>query len=543
MAVKKVKKGYFKYCDDVISGKRPASQLEIKAVKRFLKDVEDPRYYLDEKAADRAIEFCSLNGPVGQKGARLRILGWQQFIIANFVGLKVKATGLRKYRQAYLEIPRGQGKSTLIATLSLYFMIADGEPMADCFFVANSAKQAGETFRKACSFARILDPKNKELRICRDNIKFARTESLMLCLASDPNKLDGYNCYFGIVDEYHQAANPFCYEALLRSQPKRMGNSMVAVITTAGLKKKCACYELHLGCEKILNGEIENERMFAYILTIDKGDDIHDEKTWRKANPNIDEGILNKDGIEDAVKQTEMNPSTLPFVLVKHFNVWTEMASNWLPEKFFKDLYRDVHWSDFEGKFCYVGVDLSETFDLTALAVMAESDGKLIGKVKYYLPQTALENGENTGVYEAWGKDGYLTLQPKDRVDKNEILKDLDSIRKSGAIIQKIYYDKWHAEDWAENARNLGYDAEPYGQSNGNFTIPVRTFEEMAADGTLKLDSNPVTDFCLRNVVLDIDKYGNVKPDKAKSVNKIDGVIALMQAFAAYKLNLVPDYS
>jgi len=540
------------YVDDVSSGKLASCIYIRQAVDRFKEVLKRPNVTFREDEVTKAIKFASLF----KDGAKPIVLSpWQQFWLANVVGVYVTETdeisGLesthRLYTQSYLEVARGAGKSTLMAILAIYFLAADGEWNADSFVVANSAKQSGETFRKIQTFAKQIDPKLRTLKICRDNIKLSKTNSKCFCLASDPNKLDGYNCFFGIVDEYHQAANDLCLDALTRSQVKRMGNTHVAIITTAGLSKDCPCYEVRTMCEKILNGTITNDSYFGMIFTLDEDDDWRDPAVWIKANPNLGVSMTTK-GIKAAVEDAIANPSKEFGVQVKHFNMWQDVKSRWIPEEFLKKCWEDQRWQDFAGKHCYVGIDLSNAFDLAAMSVCyKDDDGVYHIKTKYYLPETAIENAEtnvNSELYDRWNQRGYLTLQQTKAFDWRQMVADLEELRNDkGLFIDYIFYDQWHAQDLADSLDSLGYSLQPFGQTAANMNTPIMRFEGEIANEKIKLDKNPINNFCIRNVVLKMTAEGNRQCDKTKSANKIDGCVTMLMALAACIYHPEVDFS
>lgn len=517
------------YIKDVEGGSIPACIHEKNAIRRFKEDLHrsdlDFRISKVKQVVDFIAHLKHFTGAYSAKNFTLQ--PWQFFIIANLYGFYWKGTNLRRFQTAYIEVARKNGKTALSAALSLYHLIGDGEDAAQVLLAANSRDQAHIDYDMTDKFAKGFDPKGSYLRRYRADILFDHTNSRLKVLAADSDKLDGYNCSFGLIDEYHSAPDSKVRDVIRSSQAMRV-NPLLLTITTAGFDKSLPCYELRTVCTEVIAGLKEDDSMFSIIFTLDEEDDWSDKKNWRKANPNL--GVtVNETFIEKQVIQAKNNPSDETGIKTKNLNMWCDSFQCWIPDEYIMKSTQKLSFEDFRSEEAYIGVDLSSTQDFTAVSYCFYREGKKYFILKYYLPVESLKTRADKEQYKEWARTGALTITPGNVTDYDYITRDIIEVSKTCSIF-KIYYDKYNATQWAIDATEIGMPLEPFSQTVGNFNAPTRELERAILKGECIFDDNPITRYCFRNVELRADFNGNVKPNKGIAAKKIDGVIAAIQS-------------
>ena len=531
---------YYKYAQDVLNGSIVAGELVRLACKRFIDDLERPDLEFRAEIVDRFITFCSLLKHFKGKSASEKFIleNWQQFIAANIIGFYYKNTDDRKYTNSLICVSRKQGKTALAALFCLWFLIGDGESGAEVDLAANSRQQAQIAYEFCTNYARQLDPSGKELKCLRTGIKLKLNDSNLNVFAADSTKLDGFNASFALIDEYHAAKDSRLYDVLKSSQGQRK-NPHLMVISTVGFSITSPFKKLYdTDCE-ILHGLKEDDSTFAMIFALDDGDDWRDETVWRKIAPNLDITVTTK-YLREQVIQAENNVSAETGILVKNFNVWQQVTNIWIPDSYVNRCFKKISYSDFneDTSLCYVGTDLAAVGDMTAVSCMytRDDDDKLYFITEYFLPETALTESPNRELYKQWKRQGLLTLTEGNVTDYTYITRMMLK-RNSHIPIRKVAYDSWNSTQWAIEATEQGLPLEPYSQSIGNFNRPTRELERLIRSQKVVFQTNEITRWMFRNVLLKHDHNDNVKPTKGGTGNqKIDGVIAILEALGIYLL-------
>lgn len=536
---------YYQYAQDVIDGKIVAGELVRLACKRFMSDLERPDLEFRPEIVDRFITFCSLLKHFKGKSANEKFIleNWQQFIAANIIGFYYKNTDDRKYTNSLICVSRKQGKTALAALFCLWFLIGDGESGAEVDLAANSRQQAQIAYEFCTNYAKQLDPSGKELKCLRTGIKLKLNDSNLNVFAADSTKLDGFNASFALIDEYHAAKDSRLYDVLRSSQGQRK-NPHLMVISTVGFSITSPFKRLYdTDCE-ILHGMKEDDSTFAMIFSLDDGDDWRDEKVWRKIAPNLDITVTTK-YLREQVIQAENNVSAETGILVKNFNVWQQVTNIWIPDSYVNRCFKKISYSDFneDTSLCYVGTDLAAVGDMTAVSCMytRDDDDKLYFITEYFLPETALTESPNRELYKQWKRQGLLTITEGNVTDYTYVTKMLLT-RNSHIPIRKVAYDSWNSVQWAIQCEEAGLPLEPFSQSIGNFNRPTRELERLIRSQKVVFQTNEITRWMFRNVLLKHDHNDNVKPTKGGTQGqKIDGVIAILEALGIYLLE--PRYS
>jgi phage terminase large subunit-like protein len=526
--------GLSKYVQDVKSGRIVTGELIKLAVQRFENDLERTDIYFDETKVIKVITFIqNLKHFTGKFNNRPFILEpWQQFIVANLYGFYRVSDGKRKYTEAIIEIARKNGKTQLASALALYHLIGDNEPDGSIIFAANSREQAKIGFTACSKFSIKLDPKQNKLRAYRNEVKY--DGNIIKVVAAKPEVLDGLNASCVIQDEGHASKTSEVYDVLKSSQGMR-DQPMYVNISTAGFNKTSPFFELRTTSIEVLRGVKKDDTLFAALWELDEKDDYKNPDNWIKANPNLNVTVY-QSFIESEINKSTNNTSLEVGVKTKHLNIWCDSSSTWIQNDYVLKSTKDIKIEDFVGEECYVGIDLASTSDMTAVSIMFERDGKYYFFFKFYLPQDSLSSHSSKEQYKIWQKQGYLTLTPGNVCDYNFIQNDLMNIDKDYTI-SKILYDVYNSTQFIINAQDAGLNQfEIYSGTIGNFSKPTKTFERLILSDKVILENNPIIRWMLNNVILRSDHNGNVKPSKinGNSANKIDGVIALLEALGGY---------
>ena len=520
----------FQYVDDIKKGKIKSCRYIKLAVERFEKDLVRADLKFDDQRVQRVIDFIQLlRHTVGKFENKPFILSdWQVFIIANLHGF-YNPDGSRRYTSAYIELARKGGKTAFVAALALYALSADGEGGAEVLLAANSKEQAKIAFNIASNFVKKVDIKGKYYKPYRNEVKFDLSNSKMMVLAADATKLDGLNCSCGIVDEYHSAPNSSVRDVISSSQGMRE-NPQLLTITTAGFNKTFPCYLLRQTNIEVLEGLKSDDSAFCMIYTIDEGDDWQDPQNWIKSNPNL--GItVTKKYLADQVLKAKNNPSEEVNILTKNFNVWCDSSSVWIPSQYIISNSENLHLDYFTGASCFVGVDLASVQDLTAVSYVFKVEDQIYIVPRFFIPEESLQTRVDKETYKLWVKQGHLQVTPGNVTDYEYITRDMLEV---GQLlkIKKIAYDSWNSTQWAAEATRRKLPLEPFSQTPGNFNGATRELERLVMTGKVTFDNNPILRWNFNNVTIRTDSNGNIKPDKAKSISKIDGVIAAIQGVA-----------
>lgn len=533
---------YTKYAFDVLENKIVAGSLIKLACKRYLDFMlrDDMEFRTD--AAEKPVKFISkLLHTEGQFYRKPFILqDWQAFLVYAMFGFYWKDTDKRVCRNAYIQISRKCGKTSLASAIALYGLIADGEAGAEIDFVAPSSEQARIGFRAASNYAESIN-RNDILNCLRNTITFGPTKARMRIMSSDAKLGDGFNPHFAIVDEYHALPNNDLPNVMMSGMGMRR-NPMMIYITTSGFNLAGPCKEYRDMCEEILKGEKTDDSIFAFIAELDQGDDWLDETKWKKAIPSLNITVTD-DYIRQQVTLAKNNVSMEVGVRTKNLNQWVQSSAVWLQDELIKKYMTKVPIEAFKGQIVSAGIDLGAVSDLTVYSIMMLPNpdrdfypDKYIFKSFFYLPESALSDNTNWQKYRVWQQHKYLQVTNGNVTDYRYILDDMTSNVENFSF-NGIYYDAWQSTMFIIMATEAGLPCNPYSQSIGNFTKPVKTFELLLKKGDIIIDDNPITRWCFQNVVLKEDHNQNCKPTKESYQQKIDVVISMLEALGGWLID------
>lgn len=523
---------YIKYANDVLEGKIIAGELVKFACERYLSWFERDDIYFDEEKASKPVRFISkLKHFTGKfRGQSFILQDWQEFIIYNIFGWIRKDTGTRLIRNAYIQISRKCGKTSLASALGLYGLIADDEAGAEVTCVAPSAEQSRIAFKNASNFLETINKFNL-FKPMRGEIRFDKTKSRFRIMSSDANFGDGFNPSLAIIDEYHAMKDNDIPNVLISGMGMRT-QPLMLYITTAGFNLFSPCKKYRDMCEEILRGVKEDDSIFALIYEMDKNDDFNNSINWKKCCPSL--GITVTDEyMKQQLQMMKNNPSDEVAILTKTFNMWCSSSESWLSNSLILSNTKSFELSDFANKgtvYGIIGVDLAAVSDLTCIALCFNYEDKFYFKTWYFLPEIALEESPNKEMYKRWKKDNMLFITPGNATDYDYVLNTILDINKYVSIL-KVEYDAWNATQFTENATQKRIKMEPFSQALGNFNRPTKEFERLLRLNRIILDDNEITRWCFANCTIKSDYNDNVKPVKGGTkYQKIDGVIAILQA-------------
>lgn len=527
----------YRYAVDAVDGNIVVCEFIRLACQRFLNDLDRDDLEFRYEIGDRFVEFCGLlkHFKGNTTGKPFILESWQKFLVYNLLCWYYTGTDTRRYTKCLINIARKSGKTALAAVICLWFMLCDGEGAPECDLSANSANQAMVAFEFVENFARQLDPKQKTIKRYRRNLTTKFNNGKLNVFASDSTKLDGFNASFFLVDEMGGAKDTRMYDVLRSSQGQRK-NPMAMIISTAGFDLSSSFYKFCETGAEVLRGIKENDTYFYMLFQLDEGDNWEDERVWKKVMPNLDVSCERK-FVREEVINAKNNAETETSVLTKTFNKWCSSSTTWINSDFIIKSTGNVSFDEFdENTFCYVGVDLAATSDLTSLNFLFinENDDRLYFKSKYYLPEYTMENSPNRIRYKQWVKEGLLTITPGNVTDYDVVLADLKRICDK-VCIQKVGYDPWNATQFVINATNEGLPMYPVSQSITTMTKPTKTLERLIKLGKIVIDNNEITRWCFENAAPKYDWNENIKIIKGGGKDqKIDGVISMIVALSCY---------
>lgn len=534
------------YASDVVEGRIVAGPLVRLACKRHLADlVEGPKrgLFWDVAAAMRHINFfpdvlCLGEGEHGGKPFNLE--AWQKFIQGSLFGWKAP-DGFRRFRTAYLEVGKGNGKTPMVGGTGIYMTGADGEAGAHCYAAATSLEQADLMFQDAVKMVQAspglrerFTPSGKQKVF---NLAHLASGSFFRRVSAEHRGLDGKRVHFGGIDEIHEHPTPFVVDKI-RAGTKGRRQALIYEITNSGFDRNSVCWHHREYSEKVLNGHIENDSWFAYVCALDEGDDWKDEKVWIKANPNLDVSITRK-YLREQVNEAIGMPSKENIVKRLNFCIWTEQSERWMPIDLWDTCGTPIVIEDLVGESFLGAFDLASTQDIAAYSMLFPPSAKspLWRNIwKFYAPEAIVKKRKQEGrvPYDVWVRDGLITVTPGNVTDydfiENDILKTAEKYK-----LVEVAYDRWNATQLVTHLQdklNSG-DKErvvPFGQGFASMSAPTKELEKLILSGSYTHGGNPVARWMASNVAVKHDPAGNVKPDKEKSSDKIDGIVATVMA-------------
>ena len=523
-----------RYARSVADGDVPAGRLQRLACDRHLNDLQHARergLRFDVELADRAIRFFGfLRHSKGEwAGQSFDLAEWQAFIVGSLFGW-LREDGLRRFRTAYVEVPRKNGKSTLLSGIGLYLLIADDEPGAEIYTAATKRDQARITHGEAARMVKASPFLRNRIGAFRDNLHVEATHSKFEPLGADSDTMDGLNIHGAIIDELHAHKTSGVVDVLDTATGARR-QPLIVEITTAGWDRQSICWQHHEYTRQIVEGLIEDDSWFGFIAAADADDDWTNERTWQKANPNYGVSLKPDDLRRKALKAQQMPAAQNSFKRL-HLNIWTEQADRWMTIEAWDKCAGALDPDMLIGRECYAGLDLASTTDIAALVLVFPSDDDpTIYDVLCYFwvpAETVLQRTRSGSVpYATWVDQGLIFATEGNVIDYRAIMATLDELAQLYDI-REVAYDRWGATELIQTLQDEGLEVVPFGQGFVSMSPPTKSLMTMVLSERIRHSNNPVLRWMAGNMVVREDPAGNLKPDKSKSTEKIDGMVALI---------------
>ena len=538
------------YAKDVVAGKVLTSKWVHLACQRQIKDLirfkgKESLYRFNPKLtaksgrpfypADNLCAFIErlphVKGPLA--GESIRLEPWQVFILTTVFGW-VRPDGRRRFRRSYIEVPRGNAKSTLSSALALYMLAADGEGDSEVYSLATTRDQARIVFGDAQTMARKSAGFRSRfgVEVGAHNMNVMKTGSKFEALSAEGSTLDGLNIHFGCIDELHAHKTRTVYDVVETGTGKR-DNSLLWVITTAGSNRAGICYEVRTFVTRLLDGVFEDDSQFGIIYGLDEGDDWVTEASLIKANPNWGVSVRPEVLLPLQAKAMQL-PSAVNNFKTKHLNEWVNADSSWMDMRAWDRCANpSLTLAAYAGQPCWIGLDLASKVDIAALVLVfthLEIDGAYAVFGRYYLPEDTVHANGNSQ-YQGWMSAGRVTVTPGNVIDFGWIEADLiDFVSRHS--VQAVAFDPFQATQLSTRMLSEGMPMIEVRPTVLNFSEPMKTLEALVLQGKLIHDGDPVLGWMASNVVAHLDAKDNIYPRKERPENKIDGIVALIMAIS-----------
>ena len=506
-----------------------------------LKDYQPSRFMLsdshyDEEKATRAIRFIeNLCHTKGQwAGKRFWLLPWQEQIVRDVFGI-VKKDGTRQFRTAFIELPKKNGKSELAAALALYLLYADDEPSAEVYGAAADRQQASIVFEVAKQMVEMSPAllKRSKIMTATKRIVNYTNAGIYQVLSADVGSKHGFSVSGLVFDEIHNQPNRKLYDVLTKGSSDARSNPLHCIITTAGTDRNSICYELHTKALDILKGRRIDPSFYPVVYSLEDDMDWEDEANWYKVNPSLGYTIT-IDRMRDAFREAKQNPADEVTFRWLRLNQWVSSTSAWIPDQIYMRGNTPIDMEALKGRDCYGGLDLSSTGDITAFVLVfppRTEDEKYIVLPFFWIPEDTipLRVRRASVPYDVWRQQGYLMATEGNVIHYGFIEKFIEELGKQYHILE-IAFDRWGATQMVQDLEGMGFTVVPFGQGFKDMSPPTKEFYKLLMEGKIIHGGNPVLRWMAGNVVVDRDPAENIKPTKAKSPEKIDGIVATIMA-------------
>ena len=503
--------------DAVATGKKPHLRFNKKLGLAYVSVIEQLKHFKGEFA-----------------GQNIKLEEWQKKLVAILFGWQKrnsKVEWVRRFNTAFIFIPRKNGKTILASGMAIADAILSGEYGGEIVIFATKREQAKLCWNGCEKMIEMHPDLKKECKIAYSTILVKPTDTTIRPLGRDSKTEDGLNVSLGIADEYHAHPDNSLWEVIESSQGARK-NPLMLAITTAGFNVESPAFQMYEYAKNVLNGVIEDDSFFAFIAEADKDDDPFSEETWRKANPNYGVSI-SKDYMQKQAQSAKNRPELRNNFLVKHLNIWTTSAEEFIS---FAD------WKACAGEVVkdgrkVIGVDLSVTDDFSSVVIVWQKDGKYYIDPRFYIPEDGLYERERelrVPLY-TWVKEGYITATPGATIDYDYIFADIE---RELAGAEALCFDPYRAKILVSRIEHeLGFDScIPIRQGYLTLSAPTAMLRSLIVERKLIHPDNPVMNWMISNVTIKRDEAGNIKIDKSHPRKKIDGVAALVNTLAYYEI-------
>lgn len=486
----------------------------------------------DKEAADFAVNFieCLCHTKGTWAGKPFELIDWQERIIRDVFGT-IKPNGYRQFNTAYIEIPKKQGKSELAAAVALLLCCGDGEERAEVYSCAADRQQASIVFEVAADMVRMCPALNKRVKILasQKRIIYQPTNSFYQVLSAEAYSKHGFNIHGVVFDELHTQPNRKLFDVMTKGSGDARMQPLYFLITTAGTDTNSICYETHQKAKDILEGRKIDPTFYPVIYGADESDDWTDPKVWKKANPSLDITV-GMDKVKAAYESAKQNPGEENSFRQLRLNQWVKQAVRWMPMEKWDQCAFAVNEEELEGRVCYGGLDLSSTTDITAFVLVfppLDEEDKFQLLPYFWIPEETLDLRVRRDhvPYDVWERQGFLQTTEGNVVHYGYIEKFIERLGERFNI-REIAFDRWGAVQMVQNLEGMGFTVVPFGQGFKDMSPPTKELMKLTLEQRIAHGGHPVLRWMMDNIFIRTDPAGNIKADKEKSTEKIDGAIA-----------------
>lgn len=495
-----------------------------------------PTSHYDKKKADRAVTFienlCHTKGKWA--GTPFWLLPWQEQLIRDIFGI-VKADGNRQFRTVFVEICKKVGKSELAAAVALYLLYADNEPSAEVYGAAADRQQASIVFdvaKQMVEMSPALMKRSKLMGATKRIVNYSNAGYYQV-LSAEVGGKHGFSVSGLVFDEIHTQPNRQLYDVLTKGSSDARQNPLHFIITTAGNDRHSIAYELHTKAVDILEGRRVDPTFYPVVYGLKDDEDWEDEANWYKINPSLGYTV-DIERLRDAYGEAKQNPADEVTFKWLRCNMWVSSTVAWIPDAIYMRGNEPIDVDALAGRDCYAGLDLSSTGDITALVLIfppRNEDEKYVLLPYFWIPEETIPRRvkANSVPYDIWEKQGYIMSTEGNVIHYDFIEKFIMDLSEKYHILE-IAVDRWNATQMIQNLEGEGFTIVPFGQGFSSMSAPTKEFYRLLMEGRIIHGGNPVLRWMAGNVVIDTDPAGNIKVTKAKSKEKIDGIVAAIMA-------------
>jgi len=495
-----------------------------------------PTSHYDKAKADRAVKFienlCHTKGKWA--GTRFWLLPWQEQLIRDIFGI-VKPDGNRQFRTAFVEICKKVGKSELAAAIALYLLYADNEPSAEVYGAAADRQQASIVFdvaRQMVEMSPALMKRSKLMAATKRIVNYGNAGFYQV-LSAEVGSKHGFSISGVVFDEIHTQPNRQLYDVLTKYSSDARQNPLHFIITTAGNDRNSIAFELHTKAIDILEGRRVDPTFYPVVYGLKDDEDWEDEANWYKVNPSLGYTV-DIERLRDAYREAKQNPADEITFKWLRMNMWVSSTTSWIPDAIFMKGNEPIDMRLLEGRACYAGLDLSSTGDITALVLIfppSNLDEKYILVPYFWVPEETIPQRvkANSVPYDIWEKQGHLLATEGNVIHYDFIEKFICDLAEKYHILE-IAVDRWNATHMIQNLEDAGFTMVPFGQGFASMSTPTKEFYRLLMEGQIVHAGHPVLRWMAGNVVIETDAAENIKVTKAKSKEKIDGIVASIMA-------------
>ena len=492
--------------------------------------VEDSVY--NEALADYAVHFinCLSHTKGTWAGKPFDLMDWQEQIIRDLFGT-IKPNGYRQFNTAYIEIPKKMGKSELAAAVALLLTCGDGEERAEVYGCAADRQQASIVFEVAADMVRMCPALNRRVKILtsQKRIIFKPTNSFYQVLSAEAYSKHGFNIHGVVFDELHTQPNRKLFDVMTKGSGDARAQPLYFLITTARNDTNSICYETHQKAQDIIDGRKIDPTFYPVIYGAAEEDDWTDPETWKRANPSL--GVtVDIEKVHAACESAKQNPAEENSFRQLRLNQWVKQSIRWMPMDKWDDCAFKVDEESLKGRVCYGGLDLSSTTDTTSFVLVfppVDEDDKFVVLPYFWIPEDTLDLRvkRDRVPYDLWQKQGYLQTTEGNVVHYGFIETFIEELGEKFNI-REIAFDRWGAIQMVQNLEEMGFTVVPFGQGFKDMSPPTKELMKLTLEKKIAHGGHPVLRWNMDNIFIRTDPAGNIKADKEKSTEKIDGAIA-----------------